>query len=456
MMRNSNNPLFFLIISLTALVSEVTSSAETISFPVQSNSSPKFWSDMCFYKASEHMIEVEFYYSIAFQELQFNNKTGEYLASFTFSITVENSDNQIVFEEKRRRIIKARSMAETSDESKGAIDQVIFDLHPGDYILNAKVKDDNAKASSITGDFYIVDFGDSLTLSDPLLATHISKDLSQQLFIKGNRTVIPNPSRRYRYHNSVLYLYFEVYNFQVKTDSSEEHFKVGYTITDMVGDSLIIVPKQKVKKPGTSCVKMQALDIRGLGRGEHVLTVEVTDPASSQSISKQRRFWIYEPQEATQILAMGDDDIKRYRDQIKYITTANELDIFNDLPPKGKENFLLQFWHSKDTNPSTDENEFMKEHFHRIRYANKYFKGRKDGCNTDMGKVYIVYGPPDEVEYHEWETGLKAYQVWIYESGGHNKFIFVDRSNEGIYYLVHSTIINEINNANWMGDEVVY
>ena len=158
----------------------------------------------------------------------------------------------------------------------------------------------------------------------------------------------------------------------------------------------------------------------------------------------------------TQILPMAEEDIKKYRDQIKYFATHEELDLFDKLDPKGKETFLLNFWRSKDTNPETPENEFMQDCFSRIHYANKHFKGRDSGLNSDMGRIFVIYGQPDDIENHTMEFGTKPYVIWYYftSGSGQHSFAFVDRNNEGIYTLVHSTVESEIKNENWMEQEL--
>ncbi len=153
---------------------------------------------------------------------------------------------------------------------------------------------------------------------------------------------------------------------------------------------------------------------------------------------------------------MTTEDIKRYRDQIKYLATRDELQVFDQLNPKGKETFLLNFWRSKDTDPNTAVNEFMQNYFSRIDYANKHFKGKSGGQNTDMGRVFIVFGQPDDIENHVMEVHQKPYVVWYYYQTGTGKqeFVFVDRNNEGIYVLVHSTVEGELKNYSWKMQEL--
>lgn len=93
--------------------------------------------------------------------------------------------------------------------------------------------------------------------------------------------------------------------------------------------------------------------------------------------------------------------------------------------------------------------------FSRIDYANKNFKGKENGLNTDMGRVFVVYGQPSDIENHTWESGSKSYAIWNYfTASGQHIFVFVDRNHEGFYTLVHSTVEGELKNENWMAQEL--
>ena len=67
-----------------------------------------------------------------------------------------------------------------------------------------------------------------------------------------------------------------------------------------------------------------------------------------------------------------------------------------------REEFIEQFWLRRDPTPGTPENEFKDEHYRRIAYANLHFPTAtgKAGWKTDRGRIYIVYGPPDEIDDH--------------------------------------------------------
>ena len=65
-----------------------------------------------------------------------------------------------------------------------------------------------------------------------------------------------------------------------------------------------------------------------------------------------------------------------------------------------REQFIEQFWLRRDPTPDTEENEFKEEHYRRIAYANEHYASGIPGWKTDRGRIYIIYGPPDEIESH--------------------------------------------------------
>src|SRR6202790_310441 len=80
-----------------------------------------------------------------------------------------------------------------------------------------------------------------------------------------------------------------------------------------------------------------------------------------------------------------------------------------------REQFVDQFWLRRDPTPDTVENEFKEEHYRRIAYANQRYASGIPGWKTDRGRIYITYGPPDEIEDH---SSGGTYQRPLEQGGG--------------------------------------
>jgi GWxTD domain-containing protein len=112
-----------------------------------------------------------------------------------------------------------------------------------------------------------------------------------------------------------------------------------------------------------------------------------------------------------------DVTYRKWLDQdVKYIITGEELEAFKRLSNnEERDNFIEQFWLRRDPTPDTVENEYKEEHYRRIAYANEHYAAGVAGWRTDRGRIYVVYGPPDETESHA-SGGM--YNRDISEGGG--------------------------------------
>jgi GWxTD domain-containing protein len=92
---------------------------------------------------------------------------------------------------------------------------------------------------------------------------------------------------------------------------------------------------------------------------------------------------------------------KWLNEDVAYIITDEERAAFKRLQTdEEREQFIEQFWLRRDPTPDTVENEFKEEHYRRIAYANEHYASGIPGWKADRGRIYIMYGPPDEIESH--------------------------------------------------------
>jgi GWxTD domain-containing protein len=107
---------------------------------------------------------------------------------------------------------------------------------------------------------------------------------------------------------------------------------------------------------------------------------------------------------------------KWLNEDVSYIITDEERQAFRRLQTDDeREQFIEQFWLRRDPTPDTAENEFKEEHYRRIAYANERYASGIPGWKADRGRIYITFGPPDEIESH---PSGGSYQRPIEEGGG--------------------------------------
>jgi GWxTD domain-containing protein len=139
-------------------------------------------------------------------------------------------------------------------------------------------------------------------------------------------------------------------------------------------------------------------------------------------------------------------------EDVRYIITDEQRADFAKLATDElRDKFVEDFWQRRNPNPTPEWNPFKEEHYRRLAYANEQFAASVPGWKTDRGRIYIIYGPPDEREGHPANTNpdlppdaslTRRYhnEVWRYNhirGLGHNVFFdFVDQCNCGEYHLV--------------------
>jgi len=113
----------------------------------------------------------------------------------------------------------------------------------------------------------------------------------------------------------------------------------------------------------------------------------------------------------------GVDHYDKWLNQdVAYIITSQEKAVFKSLTTDlEREKFVDRFWRRRDPDPSTAVCEFQEEHYRRMAYANQWFRSGKPGWTTDRGRIYILHGPPDEIESH---PSGGPYQRPVHEGGG--------------------------------------
>ena len=88
-------------------------------------------------------------------------------------------------------------------------------------------------------------------------------------------------------------------------------------------------------------------------------------------------------------------------DDVGYIITDEERKVFRSLMnDEEREQFIEQFWLRRNPDPEALNNDYKEEHYRRIAYANQHFASGIPGWKTDRGRIYIMYGPADEVDAH--------------------------------------------------------
>jgi len=140
-------------------------------------------------------------------------------------------------------------------------------------------------------------------------------------------------------------------------------------------------------------------------------------------------------------------------EEVIYIITKEECDAFLHLTTnEEREQYIEEFWHRRNPDPDSPENAYREEHYRRIAYANERFSSGIPGWKTDRGHIYILWGPPDEIDSHPsggtydrpahqggGTTTTYPWELWRYrhleDIGDNIEIEFVDTTGSGEYHI---------------------
>lgn len=186
-------------------------------------------------------------------------------------------------------------------------------------------------------------------------------------------------------------------------------------------------------------------------------TQSQTPPATSPNpadVPQNQKLTKEQKQKMKKTLKELDTPYKTWlNEDVVYIISPEERQAFLQLETnEEREQFIEAFWLRRSSNPDLPDNDFKEEHYRRIAYANEHFASGIPGWKTDRGRIYIIWGKPDEIESHPTggtydrpieegggSTTTYAWERWRYrylEGIQENvELEFVDPSGSGEYHL---------------------
>ena len=184
------------------------------------------------------------------------------------------------------------------------------------------------------------------------------------------------------------------------------------------------------------------------------LAQQVQDPQDPSALPAPKKLDKETKRKMKQTLKELDNAYKQWlSEDVVYIITPEERNAFLQLSTnEEREQFIEQFWLRRSSNPDLPDNDFKEEHYRRIAYANEHYASGIPGWKTDRGRMYIMWGPPDEVESHPTggtydrpmeegggSTSTYPWETWRWrylEGIGENIILeFVDPSGSGEYHM---------------------
>jgi len=122
---------------------------------------------------------------------------------------------------------------------------------------------------------------------------------------------------------------------------------------------------------------------------------------------------------------------------------------------KTRQQFFYSFWLSRDPNNPEMAWNLYKEQVYKVQV--NFGTPIKKGYQTDRGRIYLQYGPPNTRSAQYNEPSNYPYEIWQYYTLNNNqrnkKFVFYAPDMvTSDFVLLHSDAIGEINNPRWKID----
>ncbi len=422
--------------------------------------------DYALFRDQEGQSILEVYYSVPQKWLKYEKASSGFEASVKIDVTILNKfDGTTVASNVYR---SPSIVADTANKSsmQNLVGQVNYLLKPGTYTLIIKGSDFAVedKNQIFESDFIVDGNSGGLTeISDIELASAIVKsDNTNSIFYKNTLEVIPNPSGLFGSSLAEMQIYLEFYG--LTQANLGDKYSIRYSLMSLNKDTLGYVVKNFVTK-AASKADFGKFKVDTLTSGSFLFSAAVIAADGTVKAEKEKKFYVFSNTASAVELNRPDGfltseyaamPIKQVEDEfekMQYVLTDKQIDYYGELStPEDKRKFIYNFWVTKDANPKTPVLETKNAYFKRVNEANQNFEESfKEGWKSDRGRIYILYGKPDDIERFPFQTETKSYEIWKYDSvegGGECDFVELQPMT-GVYWLVNSTFRNELSNRNW-------
>lgn len=405
------------ILVLTLLVASFASApARAADLPLLRSIQPPFFSaDVVVSMDSTARASVGVTFTVPYSELNWSKTAQGYGAGAGFSIVFEPSGRERLFGDSFERRVLIERYPDTRSPRNNLLVKRTFELPPGRYKVRLRVRDLGSDLES--------EASDRLQLQDLSRVPVGFSDLQLGVFDSAG-TFQVLPTRRYGLNTEDMGV--RVMAFDRRPGEWPRSVKLHWRVVDdngtqfAQGDTAVTVSRQA-----------EAITLRPAGAelfiGDYSFELERVEAKSRWRTSRS-----FDVEESG---PPRGRDFVQILDALAYIAESAEVDAMRNLTPEQQLAAWERFWRRRDPTPETVRNEYQIEFFRRLRYADKHFAGFGPGWRSDMGRIYVKFGPPDQIEQRQASSTTPQLELWFYNQPYH-RFVFADREGFGRFTLV--------------------
>jgi len=380
----------------------------------------KYFQDFLNFMDDNGQSRVDIFIQVPFAAVQFERTSKGFEGGYSVTVSIYMEDGETLYLEKLwNEKISVKSFGESSAKENFNLSYRSFKLTPGKYFIKTTVTDRDSRREYFSKNYYTIkDFSIKPSISDIMLIAQMTK-------VEGNNKIVPNVSRNVSENKNEINIFFEIYS------DSLTDYNIDYIVTNKDNKILYESSGKQSINEGITQIFYTISDSTLFNIGNYILTVRLKDNNADILASTSKTFfsrWVGLPATVANI----DEAI----DQLIYIANPDEIDYMeNGKDEEEKSKRFLEYWKSKDPSPGNDENEVFQEYFGRVNFANEQFSHYREGWQTDRGMVFIILGPPNNVDRHPFEYDSKPYEIWQYYEINRS-FTFLDETGFGDYRLI--------------------
>jgi len=376
---------------------------------------------------------LEIYYQIFNAALNFDIVNKSYEAKYELTIDLYK-DNKKYDNYKHNQTVRVAKKAKTTSRSDYRTNQVNFLVEEGKYEVILKLYDPVHNKEKIEKfKVKVKKYKNKRPIvSDIELVQGISTaSENESVFDKGELQLIPSVRHKYGLiGKNSLYFYIELYQGSelakdVRVETVLRHEAKGM----LYRDSLTTFFANPIER------QFRELSIDELRPGKYELIITLRGDRNKKIATKYKDFEILWTPRALIMynykVLVKQIEIVASRDEVKLLkdkeTYEERLEAFN------------AYWDGQDPTPGTFENERKNEFYRRVAVANHNFSYMfGNGWSSDRGRIYIMYGEPDQLDDYPIVPNQRPYQEWYYyQNSKYLKFVFVDQNEDGDYRLIY-------------------